>query len=416
MTRTERTYYVVFGLYNFSWSFIGPMYALFLLARGLDVLQVNLVSATYLISVFLFEVPTGAVADLVGRKASFLLSCAVRAVAFGLYARADGFADFLVAEVVDAIGSTLASGALDAWAVDGMRAEGATRSPDRFFARAQIVARMFMIVSGLGGGYVAEWDMTVTWGIAAGAFVLTGTIGALWMREADRPPRVPAREMSRAFAATVRGGFASVAREPVLLMLCLLTAVAAFGSMPMHMYWQPQLQHLSGQGASFMAWVWVGLNLAVLLGSSLIPRLSVRVRREWFLGAAALVRGTMLLVVALTTNVKTAVGALLVQEVGFGVTDPVVHAWMNDHVDSERRATVLSVRSMSWTFGGAFGLIVAGLVARAAGMPPAWLGMGAALLVAAPGYLLLGRLARREPTARFAATDSQPRAESAGHR
>lgn len=97
MTRTERTYYVVFGLYNFSWSFIGPMYALFLLARGLDVLQVNLVSATYLISVFLFEVPTGAVADLVGRKASFLLSCAVRAVA-RVFMIANGLCGGYVAE------------------------------------------------------------------------------------------------------------------------------------------------------------------------------------------------------------------------------------------------------------------------------------------------------------------------------
>ncbi|MCK6553973.1 MFS transporter [Candidatus Binatia bacterium] len=392
MTRTERTYYLVFGLYSLSWSFIGPMYALYLLSRGLDVLQVNLVSATYLISVFVFEVPTGAVADLVGRKVSFLLSCAVRALAFGLYAYADTFVDFLAAEVVDALGSTLASGALDAWAVDGMRAEGDRRSPDRFFARAQVVARGFMIVSGLCGGYVAELDMRLTWGIAAGAFVLTGVVGAVGMREASRPRRVSPREMSSAFVATVYGGFGIVRRKPVLLTICLLTGVAAFGSVPMHMYWQPQLQNLSGQGAWFMAWVWVGFNLAVLAGSSLIPRLSVRFRREWFLAVAALVRGAMLLIVGLTANVKIAVGALLVQEAGFGVTDPVVQAWMNDHVDDELRATVLSVRSMSWTFGGALGLVAAGLVARTAGLGPAWLLMGAALLLVAPGFLLLGPL------------------------
>lgn len=191
----------------------------------------------------------------------------------------------------------------------------------------------------------------------------------------------------------MRGGFTAVRREPVLLRICALTAMAAFGSMPMHMNWQPQLQHLSGQGAAFMAWVWVGFNLAVLLGSSLTPRLSLRLRREAFLGIAALVRGTMLLIVGATTNVKLAVSALLIQEVGYGVTEPVVQALMNDHVDSARRATVLSVRSMSWTFGGAAGLIVAGLLARTAGLTPAWLVMGAALLTVAPGYLVLGRLA-----------------------
>ena len=55
MTRTERTYYLVFGLYNVSWSFLGPMYALFLLSRGLDLFQINLVLAVYLITAFVFE-------------------------------------------------------------------------------------------------------------------------------------------------------------------------------------------------------------------------------------------------------------------------------------------------------------------------------------------------------------------------
>ncbi len=89
MTRTERTYYVVFSLYTVSAWFLAPMYSLFLLSRGLDLFQINVVLATYLISVFLFEVPTGAIADLAGRKVSFLLSCAVRMVAFTLYAFAD---------------------------------------------------------------------------------------------------------------------------------------------------------------------------------------------------------------------------------------------------------------------------------------------------------------------------------------
>src|SRR5262249_1735370 len=147
--RTERTYYLVFGLYSLPAWFMGPVYPLFLLSRGLDLFQINLVLAAYLITSCLLEVPTGALADVIGRKASFLLSCAVRTVAFGLYAFAQGLSDCLVAEFIDALGSTLANGALDAWAVDGMRAEGHRGSADRFFARAQMIARAVMIVGGI---------------------------------------------------------------------------------------------------------------------------------------------------------------------------------------------------------------------------------------------------------------------------
>ena len=124
MTRTERTYYIITCLYRLSWSALGPTYALFLLSRGLDLLHVNLVLAVYLITTCLFEVPTGAVADVFGRKLSFILSCVVRALAFGLYYFSDTFAEFLVAEFIDAVGTTLSTGAFDAWAVDGMRDEG----------------------------------------------------------------------------------------------------------------------------------------------------------------------------------------------------------------------------------------------------------------------------------------------------
>ena len=75
--------------------------------------------------------------------------------------------------VIDAIGSTLASGALEAWAVDGMHAEGQQRPPDRFFARAQMLSRTVMIVSGVTSGYLGDYDLTLPWLVAVGGFACT---------------------------------------------------------------------------------------------------------------------------------------------------------------------------------------------------------------------------------------------------
>src|SRR5262249_9467605 len=187
MTRTERTYYVVFGGYTLSQFFIAPVYPLFLLSRGLDLFQMNAVLATYLITVFAFEVPTGAIADRFSRKTAFLSSCVIRMVAYGLYARAQGFAACLVAEFIAAVGTTLASGALDAWVVDGIRAEGDLGPTDRLFARAQVIFRTVMIVGGVVCGYVAELGWAVPWLVCVGMFALTATTGGLLMH-AGRPP------------------------------------------------------------------------------------------------------------------------------------------------------------------------------------------------------------------------------------
>ncbi len=394
MTRTERTYYVVWSFYCFAWSFLMPVYPLFLLSRGLDLFQINVVLAVFLITSFLFEVPTGALADLAGRKTTFLLSCFMRMAAFTLYFFAHGFADFLVAEGVDAVGNTLANGALDAWAVDSMRAEGAVQSTDRFFARAQMIARTVMIASGLAGGYLAQRNIALPWLVAAASFGLTGLVAAAIMRE-HAAPRVEAARRNGSLLRTVRNGLAAVRRTPVMLSLCLLTALLAFAVMPFQMTWQPRMQTLTGEGAWLMGWIWAVVNLAAIAGAALIPRLLDQYRREYVLTVATLTRGSMLAAAAIATTVFPALMGVLMMEIGFGLTEPLLQSWMNEHIEPEQRATVLSVRAMSFTLGGGAGLVCIGLAARDLGIPIAW-GVSAALLVlTAPGFLLLGRQARR---------------------
>ncbi|MET0154223.1 MAG: MFS transporter [Candidatus Binatia bacterium] len=395
MTRTERTYYLVFGLYSLWAWFVAPIYPLFLRSRGLDALEVNLVLATYLIIVFVFEVPTGAAADLVGRKASFLLSCALRAVAFGLYAVAQSFTDCVIAELIDGIGTTLASGALDAWAIDGMRDEGDNRPVERFFARAQTLARVGMILGGLVCAYLAAVDFALPWWVAAAGFAATGAVGAAVMRE--RPRAASAGVPRRHFVTLMGEGFHAVRGVPVLVLVCALTGASYFAAIPAHMLWQQRMIDLSGEGVWIVGWLWVALNLAAVAGSAVLPGLLERLRRSRVLFLAALWRGCALAFAALAATLAPALGGWLLQEVSFGLSEPVMQAWMNEHVAADRRATVLSIRSMVGTLGGGAGLIAIGFVARDQGVGVAWMVSAVLFLVTAPAYLLLERLAAVAP-------------------
>jgi len=397
MTRTERTYYVVFGGYTLSQFFIAPVYPLFLLSRGLDLFQMNAVLATYLITVFVFEVPTGAIADRFSRKAAFLSSCLIRMGAYGLYARAHGFADCLVAEFIDAVGTTFASGALDAWVVDGIRAEGDTHPTDRLFARAQVIFRTVMIVGGVACGYVAELGWAVPWLVCVGFFGLTAITGGLLMHE-ERPTPDGARQV-RSLGHTALAGVAAVRGAPVLRLLCTLALTAAFAGFPLYILWQPRLQPLVGGELWPMGWILAAINLAGLTGGALVPRLLRRFEREFVLAAATLWRATMLAVAANATAVSPILAGLLLQEVSLGLSDPVLTAWTNEHIAPDYRATVLSVRSTFFTLGGATGLLAMGQVARGMGIPAAWAASAAVLALMAPGYLFLGRIARQTAAA-----------------
>jgi len=394
MTRTERSYYLLFGFYCVGWSVTTPMYALFLLSRGLDLLEINLVLATYLITAFVFEVPTGAIADLAGRRLSFVLSCGLRAGAFALYAFAHSFGDCLVAEFIDAVGTTLASGALDAWAIDGMRAEGNTRAADRFFARAQMLSRALMIGGALAGGYLSQHRIELAWFAGTAVFSSTAVAALILMREpqrAARRPRPAWSGMHRSVSRTTHEALTTVRDHPILLLLCLVTLTASFGIMPIHMLWQPRLKALTGEGTWFMGWVWAFLSIASIIGSALMPRLLGRYGRATVLTVASLWRGVMLMIAGMASSIHPVLAGLLLQEMAFGLSEPVLQAWMNEHIEAERRATVLSVRAMSFTLGGGAGLVCIGWIARDIGMSAAWVTSGTVLALTAVGYVLLAR-------------------------
>jgi len=398
MTRTERTYYLITCLYRLSWSALGPTYALFLLGRGLDILQVDLVLAVYLITTCLFEVPTGALADVFGRKRSFVLSCLIRALAFGLYFFSTRFTEFLFAEFIDALGTTLATGAFDAWGIDGMRAEGDQRPADRVFARANMFGQTAAIAGGFGAAQLAERDLSLPWLVGASGFLVCALAGAVLMRErrAPQPARAWARaDAYRSVGATLRDSLASVRAMPVMRGLCGLGALVAFAAVPAFQMWQPRLQALAGQGPWLLGWVWVLINLALIAGSAMIPAVVRRWGRARALAFAFGWRALALGIAALTTRFMPAMIGFVLQEGARGFNDPIEQAWMNEYATPTQRATILSVGAMAFTFGGAAGLVCLGWVARETSIAQAWLVSAVLYAVTIPGFLAIGRAARR---------------------
>ena len=392
---SERTYYVVSATYNLSWAALGAIYPLFLMSRGLDLFQINVILAVYLFCNFAFEVPTGAVADIFGRKVSFLLSCAIRAIAFLIYFFVDSFAGFVMAEMIDAVGTTLASGALDAWAVDETRREGSTTPVDRLFARAKTISHAAMIVSGLCGGLIAEHDIAYPWLVGVAGFATTGVVAALAMREhRPAPERIEARPAGwlerlnplPSLRSQVRGGLDTVMGSRTLRMLCLLTAALAFAHMPVMQYWPAHLSQIGGAGPSTIGWMWAAINVAALIGSASLPQLRQRMSRRSIAICLTLARCAGVVIAAMSMSFGKAAGGLIVFFMGMGASDPLLHAWISDHADSKQRATILSVQGMSFMFGGAVGLLVVGLVARAHGVPAGW-------AVSAVAFMLAGLLA-----------------------
>src|SRR5262249_7989279 len=122
MARDLRLFYL-FRLLSTSYLYV-PVSVAFALSRGLGLFEVMLLSTVYCAAVILTEVPTGALADRLGRRATMMAGAVAMVAACLTYTFANGFAAFAVATGLAALSMTLCSGADSAYLFDLLNDHG----------------------------------------------------------------------------------------------------------------------------------------------------------------------------------------------------------------------------------------------------------------------------------------------------
>jgi MFS family permease len=389
--RVVRTYYALSGLYTLAASVIWAVNTLFLLDAGLSFFEVFVANAAYSVGTVLFEIPTGVVADTLGRRASFLASSAVLALVTVLYlllAELEaGVLPFALVSVLLGLGFTFYSGAIEAWLVDALTATGYTGVLDTIFARGQQVTGAAMLVGTVGGGLVGQIDLSGPYLIRSALLVAVFAIALVAMHDIGYTPRrVSARELPAVMAATARAGVTfGWAQRPIRLLMIVSAIETGFLFFAFYA-WQPYLLELLGRDAVWVAGlVSAGIALATIAGNQVVQVASRYCgRRTTLMLAAAGAQTIAALVLGLTTSFWIALVGLLGVMAASGVMTPVRQAYIQQLIPSEQRATVTSFDSMVGGVGGTAGQLGLGWLGEARSVRAALFAGGLATVAVLP--------------------------------
>ena len=391
-------YFTLAGLYTLSAALIWGVNTLFLLGAGLSFLEVFIANAAFSAGMVLFEIPTGVVADTLGRRVSFLLSVSVLGVTTLLYvglAQIEaGVVAFSVVSVFMGLGFTFYSGAMEAWLVDALNATGYRGLLDRVFARGQQITGAAMLAGTVGGGLLGQIDLSIPYLVRSGLLAAVFVVAYLVMHDVGfTPRRVTVGELPTEVARNARAGVEFGWRQRSLRLL-MLAGVAQSVFLAWGFYAsQPYLLELLASDAVWIAgFVAAGVALATMAGNQVV-RVASRYcgRRTTLLLAAAAVETCAAVGMGLTSSFWVALAALLLAMAATGVTGPVRSAYLHQVVPSEQRATVVSFDSMLSSVGGIGGQVGLGVLGEARSVASAFVVGGLATAGALP---LLGRLRR----------------------
>jgi MFS family permease len=310
---------------------------------GLSLGEILLLNAWFFLWVSALEVPTGGVADRFGRKASVLLGYAFGALGVAIYVSVPRFPVFLLAELVVALGTALASGADEALIYDSLAATGRTSEAARVFAHAQSFRLAGLVVGPIGGSFLNQWlGLRATVACQVIPMALAAVVG-LALRE---PPRTERGRSPVTWGEVLREGAGHVWASPALRVLALdMIAVNAISFLAIWLY-QPVLE-AAGVPVRWFGAVHVGLSSVQIVVLQVAGRLqSALGSRRRLLRLFPALAGAAYLGLALARS-PVAVVPLLLCVFGFGLSRaPLLSADLNRHIPSERRATTLSAISM----------------------------------------------------------------------
>ena len=360
--------------------FTDAVWVALLAARGFSLAEIGLAEGVFHLTSLLCEVPSGMAADLLGRRRTLIFGGVLGVFSALAMASAPGLGLICTAMALKALGYNMLSGTDEALIYDSLKMAGREKGYIKVDANASICMKIATALGSLAsllagvlryaGYYLADAVSALLSALAAARLEEPIVTDEQAARERHTLRELPARLRVHILdsADCLRGS--ALARR--------LIAADAVISLPSYLTSMFVQQRLTEQGGA-MEWLFLpGLLAGAALGRRLHPK---TLRGLYF--ACALTIGAGTLLAGAAPAWACAVGPMLVQG---ALAVWFLHSMqrLNEAISSDRRATLISVDSMTYS------LLMMGWLGDAAGSA----GVGLCLLgamVAASGLAVAAK-------------------------
>jgi DHA3 family tetracycline resistance protein-like MFS transporter len=345
---------------------------------GLSPLQLVLVGTTLELTVLLCEVPTGIVADVYSRRLSIIIGFCIVGLGFLLEGLVPLFATILLAQVLWGLGYTFTSGSRQAWLSDEIgegRANQAFLSANKFSLGGSLAGMLLAILIG-------SQRVNLPILVSGGLFILLAGILVLTMSEHGfHPAPMEQRNTYQQMLQTFRLGLQTVRQRPRLITILGMGLFYGLYSEGFDRLW---VKHLLGRftlpvlfGNNEIAFFGImmafGMLLAIAVTALIEKRLDTSQPRLIGRLMFGLTCGIAVFIVLFAWSpwLGLTLGVYLLISALRNLVGPLTDAWVNQRLDSDVRATILSMTGQVDAVGQITGGPLIGLVASLFSVPAA---------------------------------------------
>ena len=337
MLKKENVYYGIISFMSVSINATGAYYVLFLRDIGLSFSQIALLNTVYMLMHILIEYPSGVMADKYGRKLTFVLGITLHAVYYTGVGLSHTYVPIAAAYAVGGTGMAFISGTLMAWMVDEVTKEKGKDHIKFVFGRSPIFTGIAGALSGVIASLVVSFGLNMPFLAAGGFGFITALLALVLMNENYG-------SVQKAYNVIFISGIKQFFTNSYLLMLTVLSILFHFCIAIFMLTWQVILTD-QGVPNRFIGFMFVGMFLAMSAGGVIASRLFKKIDKISVLKVAALGSIACFAGIGIVTYWWASLICFIGIEIIMAVWGAALSTWLNEHIPSETRATLLSAYS-----------------------------------------------------------------------
>ena len=336
----------------------------------LNPLQLILVGTTLELACFIFEIPTGIVADVYSRKLSIVIGGVLTGVGFILEGSISSFIFVLVAQIVWGLGSTFISGSLEAWIAE----EEKNKDLDEIYIKGAQAGQIGAFIGIVLSTVIANFSVRLPIIVSGVLFIILALFLWLYMPENNFKPSAPGDlNTFKKMVYTFKSGLKFVKSKSIIMILLAVTLFYGLSSegydrlSNAHFLQDTTLPKLGN--LSSVTWFGIFGILGMILSFIVMHFMAKNLKNEdnrkngKLLLCINILYISSMLIFALTRNFSLMLIAYLAKNTFRIINEPIFSAWLNGHIDDNSRATVLSINGQMNSLGQILGGPIIGIIA-----------------------------------------------------
>lgn len=339
--------------------FAPAFWIIFFMGLNFSLFQISLIIAAGPLMGFIFEIPTGAIADLYGRKFSVILGYFLEGTIFLTLFFVTDFYFILILFALYGLASTLSSGSKEAWAVDLIKGKK-KKFVHNYFIKSKSLTSFALVLSGILGAFlVMQFGLRIIW-IAASASLFFSAIVLLFAKEIYIKRKIKiSKSLKEAFKQT-KTSISYAKKHSVLFYFLLASFFMVFtGAFSESLAWIPFLQNLNFPSYAF-GYLWSGIFLVAGIAPLFSKKLLNKSKMKYFIFKMSLIASVLLLLVYFIQSWWLAILLIIITGFFWNVQGPISRTYFHKFIPTKLRSTIGSVEAMLLSIAGILALPLGG--------------------------------------------------------